>query len=58
MKQPRHRQESRQQYLPLVRQEVWECLPAPQREQCHHLLVEFFIHVIRAESRQRSSHER
>jgi hypothetical protein len=56
--QLRRRQEPRQQQLRFARQEVWKGLPEAQREQCHRLLVELLIGVIRAGSRQGGEHER
>jgi hypothetical protein len=58
MQQLRRRQESRQEQLCFTRQEVLKTLPEAQREQCHQLLVELLIGVIRAESRQGGGHER
>ena len=59
MQPRRRRQEPRQQQLAFIRQEVWESLPAPQRERCQQLLRELLIGVIRAESRRPGgAHER
>ena len=58
MQQRQRRQECRQQYLRLAKQEIWRSLPGTQRERCHQLLAELLGHVIRVESQQGSNHER
>ena len=54
----RRRQDPRQQQLAFARKEVWERLPALQRERCQQLVIELLIGVIRDEGRQGGTHER
>ena len=48
----------RQAYLHFAQQEIWESLPQNQRERCQELLAELLTHVVAAEQRRRSDHER
>jgi hypothetical protein len=54
----RRRREPRQQQLAFARKDVWESLPALQRERCQQLVIELLIGVIRDEGRQGGAHER
>jgi hypothetical protein len=44
--------------LPMATLSLWQRLPAPQRQQCHELIAQLFLAVVRSQPSKESSHER
>ena len=44
--------------LPLTTNRVWQQLPTARRQQCHELIAQRFLAVVRSQPSKESSHER
>ena len=47
-----------QEQLLMATLNLWQRLPAPQRQQCHELIAQLLLAVVHSTSSKESSHER